>query len=455
MMTTLWSQQQGCRRRCCRRPALVALLLDSAGDLERGLNALRVVHAGVAGRLIVAAQHVLGEVDAAAQALRHRRLPGALEVDACEDGAARLVDLDALHDLGQNVADLAGLHLVAGDNAVSMNRVALPDDGHSGFLDCLNVAREHVRNLAGTVPCDQHELALLFVRIELRDQVLELIVLHRGANLASDGVGNAPEVLHVGSVELARAIADPNQMGAQVVVEVANLARQRLLEVQLHGLMGSEELGRRSGHVLRGDILRSGLEGIEVRQRGELGEVDLRQHHGVHVCDIPAQEVQRGRRVPVALQQALRIPLAVLGIIAVDVLAFEGHDLAHSLDHLSGLAPRLAVLARDAADADVGPASDILHDHAHLEHHAHLALQAVGRAVHEALSAVPALHNEPFSPRGRGQQRLQPIGLLGLHQWGQRAQLAEDLGRQLLVLILGHLRLRQRLPRRGRPGHRR
>mmetsp|Transcript_80808 Transcript_80808/g.212124 ORF Transcript_80808/g.212124 Transcript_80808/m.212124 type:complete len:328 (-) Transcript_80808:92-1075(-) len=327
-----------------------------------------------------------------------------------------------------------------------MHRVALPDDRHPGLLDRLDVAGEQRPDLAGAVPGDQHELALLLVRVELEDDLLELVVPHRGADLDADGVGDAPEVLHMGSVELARAITDPDQVGAQVVVVVAGLASERLLKVQLHGLVGGEELRCRRGHVPRGDVPGGGLQGLEVRQRREGAEVDLGQLHGVRVRDVAAQEVQGGRRVPVALQETLGVPLAVLGVEAVDVLALEGHDLAEALDHLRGLAPGLAVLARDAADDAGGPAGDVLHDHAHLQHHAQLGLQPLRRAVHEALGAVSALHDEPLSAPGRGQQGLQPLALLGLHQRRQRAQLAEDLGRQLLVLILGHLHLRQRLP---------
>mmetsp|Transcript_4722 Transcript_4722/g.6124 ORF Transcript_4722/g.6124 Transcript_4722/m.6124 type:complete len:212 (-) Transcript_4722:80-715(-) len=211
------------------------------------------------------------------------------------------------------------------------------------------------------------------------------------------------------------------------------MRREELVLLLAHGELGTHVARRR-------------LELVEVWQGGELAELDLGQHHRVGGRDEPAQEVQRGGGVPVALQQPLGIPLPVGRLVAVDVLALEGHDLAVAFDHLGRLATRLAVLAGDAANAHVGPASNGLHDHAHLQHHAHLRLEPVAPAVHEALRAVAALHDEPLPARSRGQERLQPLGLVRLHQGRQRAELAEDLSRQLLVLILRHLHLRQRLP---------
>ena len=48
--------------------------------------------------------------------------------------------------------------------------------------------------------------------------------------LDADGVGDAPEVLHVGAVQLPGAVPDPHEVGAEVVVLAPHRPRQCLLE---------------------------------------------------------------------------------------------------------------------------------------------------------------------------------------------------------------------------------
>mmetsp|Transcript_20128 Transcript_20128/g.56702 ORF Transcript_20128/g.56702 Transcript_20128/m.56702 type:complete len:216 (-) Transcript_20128:221-868(-) len=213
------------------------------------------------------------------------------------------------------------------------------------------------------------------------------------------------------AVELARAVANPDQVGAQVVVLLPYSSRERLLEVQLHRLVRREELGGRTAGILGADLLRAALEGLEVWRVLQSRDVDRCQSRGVRAGREGPEEVQRGGGVEVALEQALWVPLAVRRGVAVDVVALEGHDLSIAFHHLCRLAARLAVLARNAGDAQGRLPGHVLGDHAHLEDELQLSLEAIPLAVDEALGAVPALDEEALTPPSLCQQGLQALGL--------------------------------------------
>lgn len=58
-------------------------------------------------------------------------------------------------------------------------------------------------------------------------------------------------------------------------------------------------------------------------------------------------------------------------------------------------------------------------DHAHLQDELQLLLKASSLAIHEAFRAVAALHDEALPTATLGQQELQTLTFLWLHQRGQ------------------------------------
>merc|ERR1719437_88391 len=234
---------------------------------EGRLDTLRVVEARVANGLVVEGQHVLSDADTSTEALCDGLLPRRLHMDAAENASASLVHCDALHYLGNNVVHVPGLHLVAlGNDAVAVNSVALPHHRHTRGLHGLNVRRQHVLDLASAIACDERQPALLLLGIQKRHQLLELLSFHGGSNLATDGVGDTSEVLDMGMVDLPRAVANPEEVGAQVVVLIPNGPCERLFEVKLHCLMRCEELDGRAAYALRPDFPSCGLHCLDLRR---------------------------------------------------------------------------------------------------------------------------------------------------------------------------------------------
>mmetsp|Transcript_81294 Transcript_81294/g.263674 ORF Transcript_81294/g.263674 Transcript_81294/m.263674 type:complete len:386 (+) Transcript_81294:374-1531(+) len=359
---------------------------------------------------------------------------------------------NALHDLLHDILQAPRLELVArGHDAVAVHAVALPSHRNAALLNSLDVSSQHLLHLASAIARNDHDPTLNLVGIQDLQQLLQLVVLHRRTDLHSDGVCDASEVLQMRPTNLPRAIANPDQVGTQVVVLVSDLSRQRLLQVELHGLVRSEELrgflrrlfGPDGTHILR--------EVLELWRRPQCVDVDVGGVRRIGTRSVGPQIIHGGRRVEVALQQSLRIPFSILGLEAVDVVAFEGHDLTVPLHDLGGLAAGLAVLACDAAYSHCGLADNMLHDHAHLQDQLELGLQSLRLTIHEALGAIAALDNEALTTASLCQQLLQPVCLGRLDDRRQPAQLREDRARQRLILPLGHLLCRLGLPRRSAP----
>mmetsp|Transcript_24894 Transcript_24894/g.63087 ORF Transcript_24894/g.63087 Transcript_24894/m.63087 type:complete len:473 (+) Transcript_24894:280-1698(+) len=423
------------------------------GHREGGLQRLLVVEARVAPRLVVRLEVLLRDAHAAARALRHRLLPGELEVDACEDRTRLAVHRQGVGALGHDVVEGARLEPDRlGGDGVAVHPVALPYHRDARRLDRSDVAGQVLLDLVVPVARDDDELARLLVGVEHRHELRQLVVLHAGAHLDADRVGDAAEVLHVPAEHLARAVADPDHVCAEVVVRVAHRPRERLLEVELHRLVGGVERGRAS-RLLHA---RRYLDVLRVRRAlGREADVQVEELAQVSRHAQRAQVVKRGGRVVVALEQTLGVPLALLWLVAVDVVALERHDLAVALDDLGRLGARLAVLARDTRDDDGRHAGRLADDRTHLHEHLELRLEPLSLAVDEALGAVAALHDEGLA-RGRlGEQRLERVALARLHERRQLGELGDHARLQHLVLVLGHLLALEHAPRARGPGARR
>lgn len=155
-----------------------------------------------------------------------------------------------------------------------MHGVTLPDDCARvlGVLDGADVLGEEVADLAGAVAGDEGDFARFPVRVEGAEEVEDVGERGRGPDLDADGVGDAAEELDVGVVDLAGAVADPEEVRRGVVVGLAgrrrgrrghggvlHVARQGLLVLEEEALVAGEELDRVEAGL-------AGLDGLEEAQ---------------------------------------------------------------------------------------------------------------------------------------------------------------------------------------------
>lgn len=189
------------------------------GHQKRELESLLLVKPRVAEGRVIRRKVVLVEPLAAAQALGDG-IARELEVDAAEVAALLLVDAQRLLELAVDVVEAAGLYARGRGEGVAVHGVALPDDAAAvlGVLDGADVRGEQGGDFAGAVAGDEGDFAGLAGGVEGAEQGEEVLGGRGRADLDADGVGDAAEELDVGVVELARAVADPDEVSRGVVV---------------------------------------------------------------------------------------------------------------------------------------------------------------------------------------------------------------------------------------------
>ena len=174
-----------------------------------------------------------------------------------------------------------------------------------------------------------------------------------------------------------------------------------------------------------------------------------------------ADEVQRRGRMPVGLDQPLRIGDArgrrELG--AVDDVAAVARQLLAAL-LLDRRRPRLGELAGDAADLHHRHRGGIGQHHRHLQEHAKevadvVGADVVGARIGEAFGAIPALQQETLALGDAAQRLLQVARLARKNQRRIARELTLDALQHLVVRVLGDLDNRLSSPAIARPtfGH--
>lgn len=130
------------------------------------------------------------------------------------------MDAQRLLQLAVDVVEASRLDARGGGEGVAVHGVALPDDAAAvlGVLDGADVLREEVADLGGAVARDEGDLAGLARGVEGAEEGEEVRRRGAGADLDANGVGDAAEELDVGMVDLARAVADPDEVRRGVVV---------------------------------------------------------------------------------------------------------------------------------------------------------------------------------------------------------------------------------------------
>jgi len=115
--------------------------------------------------------------------------------------------------LRQNRAKIPRLDALRRAYRVPMHRVTLPDNRMTCRTHGLNVAAKQRVDFGGAVAGDQGDFTNLFARVHDVKEGDELEGDHGRADFDADGVFEAAEELDVRAVELAGAVADPEEMG--------------------------------------------------------------------------------------------------------------------------------------------------------------------------------------------------------------------------------------------------
>lgn len=195
---------------------------------ERQLKRLLFVQSRVTETRVIRRQVILIQALTSTQALRHR-FTSQLQVHTTQVTALLLVDAQRLLQLAVDVVEASRLDARGGGEGVAVHGVALPDDAAAvlGVLDGADVLREEVADLGGAVARDEGDFAGLARGVEGAEEGEQVRGRGAGADLDADGVGDAAEELDVGVVDLARAVADPDEVRRGVVVLLGRLGGGR------------------------------------------------------------------------------------------------------------------------------------------------------------------------------------------------------------------------------------
>ena len=231
-----------------------------------------------------------------------------------------------------------------------------------------------------------------------------------------------------GAVELAGALADPDEVRRDVVGQVGARvdARERLLVLQQQRLVAGVEVdavelvgvGADGLHEGQGALDLVGHRLVALPERRLLHEVGVPGVHlaqvGVAAGDEGAHEVQRRGGGVVDLDQPLRVGDARLGgeVVAVDGVAAVGRE-GHAVAGLEVGAARLGVLPGQPAELHHRHGRGVGQHDRHLEQHPQLVADVVGGDAGEGLGAVAALEQEGLAAGDRGDLGGQVVALAG------------------------------------------
>ena len=246
-------------------------------------------------------------------------------------------------------------------------------------------------------------------------------------------------------------------MGRRVVPVAGGAvdARHGLLVIQQQAFVGGEEVGlaelrrrfRRQpagGHEGKRLVQPVGQVPVALAERavGDESQVPL-----VHLLQIRvpalgegAQQIERRRRLVVALHQAVGVRPARLGreLHAVDVVAAVTGQ-GHAVPGLGVGRAGLGELARHAPDLDHRAGGAEGQHHRHLQQNAEGVADIVGVEFGEALGAVAALEQKRLTVRRLGEPRLQAPRLAGEDQRRVAPQLLFHPVQRVAVRVLRNL----------------
>ena len=387
---------------------------------------------------------------------------------ATRPGAALRVGREEAFELAHDGVEVAGLLPSGRGIGVAVHRIAGPHNRVAGVADRDEQWHEGVDHLVGAHASDEREAAGDAIGVERFAQSEHVLGGRSRTHLAPDGVLHPLEERDVRAVELTRAFADPQHV-RRAVVPVAGEgvdAGERLLVAEYEGLVAGEEVDRVELFLGLGrDTARPHEAQRAVDARSELlvaaafgarrNELAVPGVHAVQVGEAAlgerAQQVQRGRRMVVRLDDARRVGSAS-GFGERDVV----HDVAAERgerDTVNGLLGRragLCVLPGDSADLHHWHAGRVGERHRHLQDDPQLLADVVGARV-ERLGAIAGLQQERLAPGHFCQQRGKRACLAGKDEGWPFAERLDDVVDFAAVGPGGLLHGGVRAPDRRRP----
>ncbi len=389
--------------------------------------------------MVAVGQVALGQGPGAAQAFGDV-LAGHFQVNAARMHALGLGDLHKALHLAQDPVERPGLVAIVGGQGVAVHGVDGPDHLAAGAAGGFHQPGQAGGDLVRAEAAIEGQAARLVRRVQRIDQAQQFVRLQGRTNLEADGVLDPAHIVHMGAVQLAGALADPQQVGRGVVpVARGGIdAGHGLLEAQQQGLVAGEEL-----HPVQFGMGLGGHAdgGHEVEGFGDLvgqltvsaaigAAVDKAQGPAMDVVQVGiaaagegAQQVQGRGRLVIGPHQALGVGRA-LGRVerhAVDIVAAIGRQ-GHPALGLHRRGARLGELAGHAPDLHHRLAAGEGQHHRHLQDQAKGVADIVGGEFLEALGAVAALQQKGATGRDIAQQAFQAARLTGEHQRRQGAQ---------------------------------
>ena len=348
-------------------------------------------------------------------------------------GALGAVDGEEVAHLRQHGFEHPRLEPVARLDGVAVHRIARPDDVAALGLHRADQRGQLLSHLACAHPGIDRQPARDVAGVEPVDQPQQVVGLDRRAGLQPQGVRDPAQELDMSLADLARPVADPQQMGRGVVPFAGGgidpghrlfvAQQQRLVrgvEVGLadlrHGF-GSKPAGCHEAQRLVEPLGHLGVAlGHAVGDEIEVPAVDLVQV-GIAALRERAQQVERRRGLVIGLDHAFGIGLARGGVErhVVDHVA----AVARQLDAVDGLGigrARLGELAGQPADLDHRHPAAEDQDDRHLQQHPEGVADVVGMELREALRAVAALQQEGLALGDLGKLGLQAARLAGENQ---------------------------------------
>ena len=117
----------------------------------------------------------------------------------------------------QDLFEPAGLDAALGGLGVAVHRVAAPEHLLAAAPDRLGQRRQALLHAVRAEAVDEGEAARFVLRVEHLGQRQRFVGRDGRADLDADGIGDAAEVLDVRAVQRAGAVADPGEVGGEVI----------------------------------------------------------------------------------------------------------------------------------------------------------------------------------------------------------------------------------------------
>ena len=410
-----------------------------------------MVQARVAQGLVAVCQCCLVDGVGAAQAFGYV-VAGHLYVDTAGEGAQSLVHLEEATNLVEHVVEAAGLVAGGHGDGVAVHRVGDPDDLRAFSLHALNDCGQLLADVLCAHAGDEGQAAGFAVRVELIDQC-ECVLCGGGrAQLHADGVADLGEEVHVGVIDAAGALANPQEVCGGVVGQLGARvdAGEGTLVVHYQGFVADVHVGglecfevNAAGfHELEGATnFVGGL--LVALMRGVGGEAAVPLVYGAQVCEAAlgegANQVQGGGAGVVAAQHALGVVHACFGgeVEAVDSLTAEGGqgDVAAGF-HVCGA--RLGELTRHAAHLHHGHGRAVGEHCGHLQDGLNAAGNLVGGCAREGFCTVAALQEECAAFGNLAECLTHGVDFTGEDERGHRVQFGDG-AFKIFVLAPGGL----------------